>query len=113
MAVVILTPLYSGTDSGHNIPLVERINGIKSHLQAQAPGVNIGYYGTTVRGAYNSWTIKHDIMLNVLGSLALVLLVIGICFPRYSELAIKTIQYAHDRGVAVEAEHTSEHNGNK
>ena len=88
MAVVILTPLYSGTDSGHNIPLVERINGIKSHLQAQAPGVNIGYYGTTVRGAYNSWTIKHDIMLNILGSLALVLLVICLCFRNWNTIPL-------------------------
>ncbi|MFQ6975870.1 MAG: hypothetical protein ACLRSD_01700 [Oscillibacter sp.] len=28
-------------------------------------------------------------------------MVIGICFPRYSELALKTIQFARDRGAAV------------
>lgn len=88
MAVSILTPLYPGTDSGHNAPLVERINGICSHLQASAPGVNIGYYGTTVRGAYNSWTIKQDIMFNILGSLTLVLLVIGLCFRHWNTLPL-------------------------
>lgn len=94
MAVVILTPLYSGTDSGHNAPLVERINGISSCLQASAPGVGIGYYGTTVRGAYNSWTIKGDIMHNILGSLALVLLAICLCFRQWNTIPLLLLPVA-------------------
>lgn len=87
-AVVILTPQFSGTDSGHNAGLIRRINQIIEWQKATTPGINIGYYGTTARGAYNSWTIKHDIMLNVLGSLALVLLVIGICFRHWNTIPL-------------------------
>ena len=88
MALVILTPRYSGTDSGHNAGLIERINGLREGLQASAPGVSVGYYGTTARGAYNSWTIKGDIMSNVLGSLLVVLLVIGLCFRQWNTLPL-------------------------
>ena len=28
-------------------------------------------------------------------------MVIAICFPRYSELALKTVQYAKDRGATI------------
>ncbi len=94
MAVVILTPLFSGTDSGHNAPLVARINAIRDQLQRTAPGISIGYYGTVVRGAYNSWTIKQDIMLNILGSLALVLLVICLCFRNWNTIPLLLLPVA-------------------
>lgn len=87
-AVVILTPIYPGTNSGHNASLVSSINEIKDQLQTTAPDVTIGYYGTTVRGAYNSWTIKSDIMNNVVGSLVLVLLVICICFRNLNTIPL-------------------------
>ena len=83
-AIAILTPVYPGTDSGHNIGLVSRINGICADLHTRCPGVNIGYYGTTVRGAYNSWAIKGDIASNLVGAMSLVLLAICLCFRQWN-----------------------------
>ncbi len=86
IAVAILTPVFPATDSGHNAGLITRINGIIADMQV--PGIRIGYHGTTARGAYNSWTIKGDIMHNVIGSLVLVLLVICLCFRQWNTIPL-------------------------
>ncbi len=88
IAVAIITPEFPATDSGHNASLIERINGIIAHMQGSASGISIGYHGTLARGVYNAWTLKRDIARNVLGSLVLVLLVIGLCFRRWNTIPL-------------------------
>ena len=88
VAVAIITPVFPSTDSGHNASLVERLNGIIADRQGSMPGIRIGYHGTLTRGVYNSLTLKRDILHNVLGSLALVLLVIGLCFRKWNSIPL-------------------------
>lgn len=88
VAVAIITPRFASTDSGNGAILIEWVNEIKAQMEAEAPGVGIGYHGTAANGAYNSWTIKRDIFNNIFWSLLIVLLVIFVCFRNWNTIPL-------------------------
>lgn len=88
IAIAIITPRFASTDSGNGAILIKWINEYAEQFAAQAPGIKIGYHGTAANGAYNSWTLKKDIMNNIVWSLVVVLIIIFICFRNWNTIPL-------------------------
>ena len=88
VAVAVITPRFASTDSGHGAVLFEWMNEYIKQFETMAPGVKIGYHGSPANGAYNSWTLKKDIMNNIVWSLVIVLIIIFICFRNWNTIPL-------------------------
>lgn len=88
VAVAIISPRFSNTDTGNGARMIEWINELVDEFAPVAPGVGICYDGTPANGAYNSWTLKKDIMNNIMWSLIIVLVIIFICFRNWNTIPL-------------------------
>ncbi len=94
VCVAFITPRFSATNTGQGSALFEMLNKEIDQFSKTHPGVKISYHGTPASGYYNATTIKHDLLGTIIGSLILVLVVIGICFRNYDTIPLLLLPVA-------------------
>ena len=94
VCMAVITPKYSATNTGQGSEMFETINREIVQFAGLYPQVKITYHGTPANGYYNSKTIKGDLLTTILGSLVLVLLVLGICLRSLSALPLLVLPVA-------------------
>lgn len=94
VCVAIITPKFSATNTGQGSALFETLNRNIEKFKATHPEVRIMYHGTPANGYYNSSTIKKDLLTTILGSLILVLIVLGLCLRTWSSLPLLVLPVA-------------------
>lgn len=94
VCVAIITPQFSATNTGQGSAMFENINKEIEQLRTTHPNVKIRYHGTPANGYYNSTTIKEDLLTTVLGSLLLVLIVLGVSLRTWSSLPLLVLPVA-------------------
>ena len=94
VCVAIITPKFSATNTGQGSALFEALNKNIEDFHLTHPEVRILYHGTPANGYYNSSTIKKDLLTTILGSLILVLIVLGLCLRTWSSLPLLVLPVA-------------------
>ena len=94
VCLAIVTPKFSATNTGQGSRLFENLNRQIEQFRNSHPQVNISYHGTPANGYYNSSTIKGDLLTTILGSLVLVLIVLGLCLRSWSSLPLLVLPVA-------------------
>ncbi len=94
VCLAIVTPKFSATNTGQGSRLFEDLNRQIELFRNSHPQVNISYHGTPANGYYNSSTIKGDLLTTILGSLVLVLIVLGLCLRSWSSLPLLVLPVA-------------------
>ena len=94
VCVAIITPKFSATNTGQGSALFETLNNNIEKFKTLHPEVRILYHGTPANGYYNSSTIKKDLLTTILGSLILVLIVLGLCLRTWSSLPLLVLPVA-------------------
>ncbi|MDR2038540.1 MAG: MMPL family transporter [Bacteroidales bacterium] len=86
VAIAFLSPNFKSFDSKKGTRLSEMIEQEIASFQQQYPGVEILYHGAPVQSVYNSKRIKKDLLLTISVSLALIFVLLIICFRNRSTL---------------------------
>ncbi|GHT22479.1 hypothetical protein FACS189430_04320 [Bacteroidia bacterium] len=86
VVIAFLAPNFQSFNSKQNLLLCSLIEDEIAHFQQQYPNVEILYHGAPVRGVYNSRRIKMDLLLTVSVSLALICIILLLCFKNKSTL---------------------------
>ena len=94
VCIAIITPKFSATNTGQGSALFETLNKNIEKFKTAHPEVRILYHGTPANGYYNSSTIKKDLLTTILGSLILVLIVLGLCLRTWSSLPLLVLPVA-------------------
>ncbi|MDR3094775.1 MAG: MMPL family transporter [Bacteroidales bacterium] len=86
VVVAFLAPNFQSFNSKQNLLLCSLVEDEIAHFRQQYPNVEILYHGAPVRGVYNSKRIKMDLLLTVSVSLALICILLLLCFKNKSTL---------------------------
>ncbi len=84
VCVAFITPRYSATNTGQGSTMFDMLNDLIYQFATTDSDVQISYHGTPASGFYNSTQIKRDLSTTIAGALLLVLLLLLICFRRWS-----------------------------
>ena len=103
VCVAFITPRFSATNTGQGSAMFEKLNQLISQFSTSVPDVKISYHGTPASGYYNSSVIKNDLTTTIIGSLALVLIFIMVCFRNWDTLPLLVLPVAFGTlfGLAV------------
>ncbi|MDR6966074.1 1-acyl-sn-glycerol-3-phosphate acyltransferase [Flavobacterium arsenatis] len=98
--LLFINTKLSGTETEKNTLFVEKLNAVKSNLNAQFKGkATVDYFGASLIAVANAKQIKHDILTTIIVSLGLLMLIL-ILF--YRKLLIPVIIFIPTIfGVAV------------
>lgn len=86
VAIAFLSPNFKAFDSKQGIRLSDMIEEEIQHFQEQNPDIEILYHGAPVQSVYNSRQIKKDLLFTISVSLALIAIILLICFRNKSSI---------------------------
>jgi predicted exporter len=86
VVIAFLAPNFQSFNSKQNLRLAALIENEITLAQQQYPEVEVLYHGSPIRGVYNSRRIKTDLANTVSFSLALICILLLICFKNKSTL---------------------------
>lgn len=86
VAIAFLSPNFKSFDSGKGTRLSEMIEEEIRVFQEANPEVEILYHGAPVQSVYNSKRIKLDLLLTISISLALIMVILLVCFRNKSNI---------------------------
>ncbi len=86
VALGFLAPNFSSFDQQAGIRLIEILEKEIEAFEAEHPEVEVLFHGTPVQGVFNSRQIKADLWLTIGLSLAVICLLIGVCYKNKSTL---------------------------
>lgn len=88
VCVAFITPMFSATNTGQGSAMFEMLNSQIERFSATNPDIKISYHGTPASGYYNSTTIKADLIATMSISMAIVLIMLFICFRNRSTIPL-------------------------
>jgi predicted RND superfamily exporter protein len=86
VALAFLSPGFNALDSKSGTRLVKMLEAGIATFRTTYPDVEVLFHGAPVQSVFNSRRIKQDLMMTVGVSLAVICLIIGICFKNKSTL---------------------------
>ncbi len=95
VALAFLAPNFSSFDSQSGTRLIELLEDEISSFEARNPEVEVLFHGSPVLSVFNSRQIKSDLVLTIGISLAIICLVIGLCFKNKSTLLMLLMPVAY------------------
>ena len=88
IAIAYISPSFKSFDSKSGQKLVELIENEINKIESEHEGLKILFHGAPVQSVYNARQIKKDLTLTLSISLAIICLIIGICFKNKSTLPL-------------------------
>ncbi|MDR2008886.1 MAG: MMPL family transporter [Bacteroidales bacterium] len=84
--IAFMSPNFKSFDSKQGTELIEMIEKEIETFRLQNPDIEILYHGSPVQSVYNSRRIKQDLLLTISISLALIFIILLVCFRNKSTL---------------------------
>ncbi len=85
-ALAYISPNFQSFDSKSGQKLVSLLEEKIAYIEAEHEGIRIYYHGSPIQSVYNSRQIKKDLALTLAFSLALICVIIMLCFKNWSTL---------------------------
>ncbi len=85
-ALVYISPNFKSFDSKNGQKLVSMLEEKIEDIEAEYDGIKIYYHGSPIQSVYNSRQIKKDLALTLTMSLALICVIIMLCFKNISTI---------------------------